>query len=61
MAHQLAEPCPVDGPVCSTSTFVAVPSTSIAGRNDADRADRDVGATSTVGSDRNVSACTITL
>jgi hypothetical protein len=47
-------------PTCSTSTRVLSPSTTISGRKLADRALRDVGATSTTDRGRNSSACTTT-
>lgn len=45
---------------CSASTLVRRPSISISGRNVADRADVDVGATSHVESTASSSACTTT-
>ena len=43
-------------PICSTSTVVFLPPRSISGRNEAARADRDVGATTTTDRGSNSSA-----
>jgi len=47
-------------PTCSTSTRVVLPPISISGRNDADRALLDVGATRTTERGRKASDCTTT-
>ncbi len=48
-------------PTCSANTRVRSPLTRISGRNDAGRALRDVGATSTTDRGRSSSACVMAL